>query len=331
NIAVLLPDANGVLTVAGKDGVTQNVFLPAGIQSAFAGIVQFDLSGVTPGGAAEVTVHLARGNTRNQETFGTDPNGNRFESFVAPDGTTQYAFVDGQTRQGNAYLRYNYLNNRFEEYVDAAGNPLYSYVDRDGDGVFDEIRLTVVDGDLAWDGDGQANGIIKDPGIEVSGDRLISGGRKRDVLTGNVLANTLNGKEGNDRLFGDLGRDILRGGRGKDQLTGGEGADVLIGGKDKDVFVYGSVVDSLVDSQDRINRFEKKDRIRFRGFDADSTLEGTQRFDFIGSKAFSGVAGQLRATRTSLEADLNGDSLADFAVSFNRKLGYAISESQLIL
>jgi len=151
------------------------------------------------------------------------------------------------------------------------------------------------------------------------------------VLTGNVLANTLNGKKGNDRLIGDLGRDYLRGNRGRDRLIGGEDADLLVGGKDKDRFIYGSVVDSPVDSQDRINRFQKNDRFLFRGFDADSTLEGTQRFDFIGSKAFSGVAGQLRATRTSLEADLNGDSLADFAVSFNRKLGFAISESQLIL
>ena len=45
--------------------------------------------------------------------------------------------------------------------------------------------------------------------------------------------------------------------------------------------------------------------------------------------AFSGTAGELRATRSVLEADLNGDSLADFAV--NLRSNTLISSNNLML
>ena len=64
--------------------------------------------------------------------------------------------------------------------------------------------------------------------------------------------------------------------------------------------------------------FRKRDRFVFTDFDGDITTEGQQKLSFIGKNAFSGVAGELRATRSVLEADLNGDGLADFAVNLLR-------------
>jgi serralysin len=76
-------------------------------------------------------------------------------------------------------------------------------------------------------------------------------------------------------------------------------------------------------------KFGKGDRFVFSSFDADTITEGQQKLRFIGKQAFSGVAGELRATRSALEADLNGDSLADFAV--NLRGNSLISSSNLVL
>lgn len=51
------------------------------------------------------------------------------------------------------------------------------------------------------------------------------GGSGSDVITGNDLANRLNGGIGNDTLIGGAGGDTLRGGAGNDLLDGGSGLD----------------------------------------------------------------------------------------------------------
>lgn len=55
--------------------------------------------------------------------------------------------------------------------------------------------------------------------------------------------------------------------------------------------------------------------------DADTTVAGDQNFSFIGSAAFSGVAGQLRYSHvnnfTYVEGDTNGDGTADFFIRIN--------------
>ena len=193
-------------------------------------------------------------------------------------------------------MRFNYSTNRFEEYVDAAGNPLYSCLDNDGDGMFDAVNLTLVDGDPSWDGDGVANGTVVDPGFLAFGERNFTGTKRHDIITGNILANTLNG------------------GKGSDWLQGGLGADLLIGGKGRDRYIYTEAAESTPEQRDSV-WFSKGDRFVFTALDGDITTDGQQKLTFIGKAAFSGVAGELRATRSVLEADLNGDGLADFAVS----------------
>ena len=67
----------------------------------------------------------------------------------------------------------------------------------------------------------------------------------------------------------------------------------------------------------------------FSSFDGDSTTEGQQKLSFIGKSMFTGFAGELRATRSVLEADLNGDSLADFAINLRGNI--LITSNNLVL
>ena len=276
-VTLTAPSTDGSIPVTARGGGTVVTTTPDGLTNAFAGVVSFDISGVTPGGATQATISFPSG---------------------LPSGS------------GNAYVRFNYSTNRFEEYVDTAGNPLYSFVDSDGDGVFDAVNLTLVDGDPNWDGDGQANGTVVDPGFLAVGERSFLGTQRKDTLIGNVLANSINGKKGNDWLQGGLGIDVLIGGRGNDR------------------YEYTSPDESTTTQRDSV-KFGKGDRFVFSSFDGDTITEGQQKLTFIGKQAFSGVAGELRATRSVLEADLNGDSMADFAVNLSGS--GLISSSNLVL
>ncbi|MFB2532513.1 M10 family metallopeptidase C-terminal domain-containing protein [Paracoccus sp. p3-h83] len=129
----------------------------------------------------------------------------------------------------------------------------------------------------------------------------LTGGSGNDTLAGDGLANVLRGGAGADVLSGRAGDDVLVGGAGRDVLSGGAGADT---------FVFASRADSGIGANaDRITDFDALDRI---------DLRGTGVTAYLGAGAFTGQAGQLRMTATSgqtlLEADLNGDRLADFAL-----------------
>ena len=274
---------DGIFSFTGRDGVPVTAALPQGLSNSFAGVISFGVTNLTPGSSTEVTVSLPRA--------------------ITTIDTTQ-----------SAYIRYNYVSGRFEEFVDAAGKPLYNLVDRNRDGVLDGIQLKLVDGDPAWDGDGITNGTVVDPGSLMSGQRDLNGSRKSDGLTGNVLANSLLGKRGHDVLIGNLGNDVLIGGRGNDLLDGGEGADLLIGGSGRDHFIYRSAADSSINQSDTISHLSHKDFIDLRSFDGDVL------FKFIGNDTFSGTAGELRTTLNSLQADLDGDGSADFLVNFTKRL-----------
>ncbi|HEX2727157.1 MAG TPA: calcium-binding protein, partial [Beijerinckiaceae bacterium] len=134
--------------------------------------------------------------------------------------------------------------------------------------------------------------------------------------TGNSLANTLIGNGGNNQLSSRDNNDILIGGLGQDGLTGGAGADL---------FRYRSILESTPAAPDNINEFVRAegDRIDLRGIDAISGTPANDAFTFIGTAGFSGVAGQLRYEVTALgfarliQADVNGDGTADFAIASN--------------
>ena len=207
--------------------------------------------------------------------------------------------------------------------MDASGNRLYSFVDSNNDGVFDNVNLTLIDGDPNWDGDGLANGTVVDPGFLASGAIEIGGSRGNDRIRGNILANVLSGKGKRDHVIGDLSNDVLIGGRGNDRLDGGEGADLIIGGRGRDYFIYNSAADSTIVQSDTIRTLTSKDRFDLRDFGTNEILE------FIGNNQFSGTAGELRTTLTSLQADLDGDGSADFLVNFSNK--FRLEANQIFL
>ena len=165
-----------------------------------------------------------------------------------------------------------------------------------------------------------------------SGNDTLDGGTGDDVLYGESGSDTLTGGFGNDKLYGGAGNDLLKGGAGNDilkgesgndRLYGGNGADKLYGGSGADTFIFLAVRESTVKAsgRDTIYDFNGKggDRIDLSGLDANSTKSGMQKFSFIGDANFSGKAGELayriEGGKTVVEADLNGDGKADFAVN----------------
>ncbi|OQP88359.1 hypothetical protein BTR14_02690 [Rhizobium rhizosphaerae] len=159
----------------------------------------------------------------------------------------------------------------------------------------------------------------------------LEGSNFDDALTGSAGANTLNGLDGNDKLFGLAGNDSLYGGNGNDTIDGGAGndriigdlgKDILTGGAGKDTFFFRSVADSTTSAagRDTILDFNGKagDKISLSLIDADTTHAGNQAFTFIGTKGFSGDAGELRYKKLGgdlyVYADVNGDKKADFSL-----------------
>ena len=107
---------------------------------------------------------------------------------------------------------------------------------------------------------------------------------------------TLTGGAGNDTLLGGRGADKLLGEAGTDTLQGGFGADTLTGGTEADTFRFDDVADSRLSSGfDTITDFVAGvDKINLSQVDANAPTDANEAFTFIGSAAFSGVAGQLR-------------------------------------
>jgi Ca2+-binding RTX toxin-like protein len=146
-----------------------------------------------------------------------------------------------------------------------------------------------------------------------------SGGEAQgDTLSG---IENLSGSQGWDSLYGNAGANVLQGWNGNDLLVGRAGKDMLTGGAGVDRFQFTALADSVVGANaDRITDFSRAqgDRIDLAGIDARFTVAGDQAFTFIGTAAFTGVAGQLHiwhdAGRTIVSGDVNGNRTADFNI-----------------
>ncbi|MEO3999703.1 calcium-binding protein [Mesorhizobium sp. CAU 1732] len=151
-----------------------------------------------------------------------------------------------------------------------------------------------------------------------------TGNALNNTLVGNSLANVMNGLDGNDYIITGAGNDTLNGGNGNDTLVGGAGADRMSGGAGSDTFLYMAISDSGVGAANRdtiLDFVRGQDRIDLSALDANTAAAGNQAFSFIGSAAFSGVAGQLRysssGNTTFVDADINGDRVSDFQIAVN--------------
>jgi len=167
------------------------------------------------------------------------------------------------------------------------------------------------------------------PGEKIPLDRIMkSSVTENDRILGTNGKNTYDGGVGNDQISGKAGNDVLKGGAGNDKLYGGAGRDELHGGAGKDIFIFKSVKDSTVASsgRDTIKDFSSKqgDKFDLKAIDADTGTNGNQTFEFIGTKSFSGDAGELRYIKkggdTFVFADVNGDKKADFSILIDASL-----------
>ncbi|MBR0556570.1 calcium-binding protein [Ciceribacter sp. L1K23] len=208
-----------------------------------------------------------------------------------------------------------------------SGNDTY-YIDNAGDviveaanGGTDTVRSTLTHTlsanfeNLALLGSGNLNG---------------TGNTGNNTLSGNSGANILKGGAGNDTLNGGAGNDRLEGGSGNDVLYGAAGADKLYGSSGADRFVFKALSDSTVSSsgRDMIYDFTHShgDRIDLSAIDASTKSSGNQTFSFIGEKAYSGKAGELRYVNsngdTFLYGDVNGDKKSDFMIAFDKTIDF---------
>jgi Ca2+-binding RTX toxin-like protein len=126
--------------------------------------------------------------------------------------------------------------------------------------------------------------------------------------------------DGTLRLFGGKANDVLKGGAQADLIHGNLGADLLAGNGGADTFRYDGIADSNAASRDHILDFAAgTDKIDLSRVDSSSSAAGDQAFSWIGSDAFSGSAGQLRAYEQNgtwfVEGDTDGDSVADLVIA----------------
>ncbi|WP_162854526.1 right-handed parallel beta-helix repeat-containing protein [Sphingobium estronivorans] len=149
------------------------------------------------------------------------------------------------------------------------------------------------------------------------GDDIIYGGAGDDKLLGGDGNDHLYGGDGNDTLTGGAGNDVIDGGAGDDRIEGDGGNDILTGGAGADMFNFREVgaVGATV-----ITDFSsaEKDRIGLSLIDANIKTAANDAFKFIGTGAFTKVAGQLRYEVVNgdshVSGDVNGDGIADFTI-----------------
>lgn len=163
---------------------------------------------------------------------------------------------------------------------------------------------------------------------------LITGTGSGGHAQGDILIDieTVGGSQYNDTLIGNDTRNLLRGYNGNDVLRGNGGADTLVGDAGADRFVYGAVTDSSKTTGiDVIHDFASNqgDKIDLSAIDA-ITGGGNDAFTFIGTSAFSHVAGQLRyeisGSNTLVHADVNGDGTADLTIQLNGATSLAATD-----
>ena len=140
----------------------------------------------------------------------------------------------------------------------------------------------------------------------------------------------LSGGTGNDWMIGGTGNDGLIGGAGKDTMFGGTGNDVLIGGVGQEARCparpastrsgsTGFPKSTVGVTHDVIKDFQTGvDHIDLHNIDANSLTAANEAFTFISAQGFHHHAGELHVlTKTGfflVEADTNGDGLADFQI-----------------
>ena len=206
---------------------------------------------------------------------------------------------------------------------DSNKDNVYAVIVRASDGVFSDDQALSVSVTNMRDGANVTG---------TAGNDTISATSTTPALRTTNSEDLVFGRDGHDTLYGMGGDDDLYGEAGNDILVGGEGADRLLGGLGKDQFTFNSVSESTAGSIDLIQDFSRAqaDKISLSGIDANSLLIGDQAFSFIGTAAFSHVAGQLRFETsggvTTIWGDVNGDGVGDLQIQLSGSIALVASD-----
>lgn len=131
------------------------------------------------------------------------------------------------------------------------------------------------------------------------------------VFGSQTASNTLTGDASDNSLYGGVQADVISGGDGDDFIVGGLGVDTMTGGAGDDIFfTLGNYTGGFAGT---INDFEVGDVVA--GTVAYDDFVGFFQIQFIGTAAFSGVAGEMRFEKVSgqtlIHLDTTGDSVAN--------------------
>jgi hypothetical protein len=207
--------------------------------------------------------------------------------------------------------------------VDSDGDNVYAVVVRSSDGqLFDEQALSVTVTNTR-DGNNVIGTVGGDSISATSSNAALRTSNEEDLVFGRDGHDTIQGMAGDDELYGEAGNDVL---------VGGAGADKLLGGLGKDQFTYNALSESTAAARDLIMDFSRSqgDKISLSAVDANSLVSNNQAFTFIGTSAFSNVAGQLRyetsAGMTTIFGDVNGDGIADLQIQLSGSVALVSSD-----
>lgn len=128
------------------------------------------------------------------------------------------------------------------------------------------------------------------------------------------IYDVIDGSDESQSLIGTEIGDVVSGFGGNDLITGGLGRDILNGGSGSDTFVFSDVADSSPTNPDVIIGFEVRDKIDLSGIDANINTTEDDVFRFINSERFTKHAAELRLSNGLLQADVDGDGVADFSI-----------------
>jgi hypothetical protein len=295
---------------AGVQARINGAALLAGEDFTFDGTAETDASFVVYGGRGRDTL---TGGLGNDIFFFAE------ERFASGDTVNGGAGYDGLFLRGNYTIDFNaagyagLLTNVENLTLTSAADLRYA---RGGGAEFD-YNITLAD---AIVGAGQQ--------LTVSG-ALLAAAETMIVDASQELNGTL-------RLFGGRASDTLKGGALNDLLHGNLGADTLAGGGGADMFQYNNSAESTAGSRDQILDFAAgSDRIDLGRIDADTLTAGNQAFSWIGSNAFTGSAGQLRAYEQSgtwfVEGDTDGDGAADLVIALTLQGPTPLSAGDFLL
>jgi Ca2+-binding RTX toxin-like protein len=240
----------------------------------------------------------------------TGGGGNDGFFFGADGNLTSADHVDGGAGIDSLALRGNYVGANAIIFQDSSFGNIEVLALLSGHS--NEFSGVIVPGGYDYDVTTADGNVAAGKMLDINGARL---GADEDLRFDGHLES-----DGTFRIFSGSGNDHLTGGAQGDLIYGGLGADTIDGGAGNDIYLYRSTAESTAAATD-ILTFASGDRIDLSLIDADGPGAGNA-FAFIGSSAFSNVAGQLRASQTgtnqwTVEGDTNGDGAADLVIIVN--------------